>query len=132
MVNWILMDLKKDIFLVIGFFNFFPQWKLHWLLCKVSFISALKPNYSKNQLFLSSFLLTWYNLLVQNGHGVLPRLVLSILDMGLACWVLNSHLDLYTLLLRVMWFYITSRYMGDICKCKQYFWTLHHSFIDKL
>ena len=27
---------------------------------------------------------------------------------------------------------ITSRSLGDICKCKQYFWTLHNSFFHKL
>ena len=31
---------------------------------------------------------------VQNGHGGLTRLVLNILDMGLASSVLNGHLDL--------------------------------------
>ena len=27
--------------------------------------------------------------------------------------------------------YITSKYMGNVCKCKQSFWTLHNSFFHK-
>ena len=58
---------------------------------QLTFFSDVKQNYSKTQRFLSSFLLTWDNIPVQNGHGVLTRLVLSILDMGLASSVLNGH-----------------------------------------
>ena len=40
--------------------------------------ASLKPNYSKKQP-------------VRNGHGLLSRLVLCILNMGLAYSVLNVH-----------------------------------------
>ena len=56
-----------------------------------SLLHFLKPNYSKKQRVLSSFLLTLDNIPVQSGHGVLSRLVLCILDMGLAYSVLNGH-----------------------------------------
>ena len=57
------------------------------------FVNNIKSNYSKKQYFLSSFLLTWDNIPVQNGHGVLSRLVLWILGMELACSVLNGHFE---------------------------------------
>ena len=51
----------------------------------------LKPNYSKKQHFFIIILLAWDKIPVQNGHGVLSRLVLRISNMGLAYSVLNGH-----------------------------------------
>ena len=48
--------------------------------------------------------------------------------LSLLLWVKSSYKIL------VVWpnTYISSRSMGDICKFKQHFWTLHNSFFYKL
>ena len=67
------------------------------ILCASQKVQTLiKPNYSKKQRFSSSFLPTWDNIPVQNSHGILSRLVLSILDMELACSVLNAQWSFFT------------------------------------
>ena len=48
-------------------------------------------------------------------------------------YVPQNHLTYWYRIL-VVWknTYIKSRSMGDLCKCKQYFWTLQNSFFHKL
>ena len=73
----------------------------------------------RSNVFSSSFLLTRDNAPVQNGHGVLSRLVLCILDMELAYSVLYGYFGPVYLLqvskndeehcfLKVIWLYINS------------------------
>ena len=56
---------------------------------------GLKQNYFRNQRSSSSFLLTQGNNKVQNGNGVLTRVVSFLKSMELAFRVLQARLDLY-------------------------------------
>ena len=55
----------------------------------------LKPNYLRNKVLCHPFYLPKVIIQVQNGNGVLNRLVSYLKCMELACWVLQASLELY-------------------------------------
>ena len=65
-----------------------------------SIISNKVKSYQEAMFFAIIFTYLKYNIQIQNGHGVLEKLVSCIKDKELACWVLHGHFE-YVYLLQV-------------------------------
>ena len=72
----------------------------YFFLFLSSIISNKVKSYQEAMFFAIIFTYLKYNIQIQNGHGVLEKLVSCIKDKELACWVLHGHFE-YVYLLQV-------------------------------
>ena len=89
-------EIKSLFYSILSFKSTYLYSRLDkYFLYFISKRSNLKPNYFKKQNSLSSITYPRLIIQVQNWPGELVRLDPCISDMGLACWLLHCHLNLY-------------------------------------